>query len=179
MHRRNLYPPQLLSSQSSSKGKLQSQPGIEMSAETNLPIDLKHGLIPRETICLPDISKDQVLHTGDAGFPEVLQQYFVSPENDAMEQLIALKAKLRPASTYNFWNIFLEEICKITGSQCSFVSKRILVNDHNTAVEMPPLGEPGSCLMVGVIFRIIDLSILSDSSQYSLLLKSTHPYSTI
>lgn len=124
-----------------------------MSTTSNPLTEEIPGHIPRATLCLSDVSRDTVLHAGDAGFSEALQQYFISPESNASEQLISLKAKLRVASTHDFWTIALENLCKITGSQCSFVSKRILVDDHNTAVEMPPLGEPGSCLMgVGLYF---------------------------
>jgi hypothetical protein len=47
----------------------------------------------------------------------------------------------------------MEEMCDILGSQCGFVAKRMLVDDQDSAVEMPALGEPGSCLM-GVAFYI-------------------------
>lgn len=115
-----------------------------MSKVTNLSADHKVEFIQRETLCLPDFDRDEALHTGELGFPEALQQYFVSPENNAAEKLIILKRKLGAASTYDFWNIVLEGLCEITGSQCGFISKRILVDDQNTAIEMPPLGEPGS-----------------------------------
>jgi hypothetical protein len=49
--------------------------------------------------------------------------------------------------------MLMEEMCDITGSQCGFVAKRVLVDDQNSAVEMPELGEPGSCLM-GVAFYV-------------------------
>jgi len=45
----------------------------------------------------------------------------------------------------------MEEMCDIMNSQAGFVSKRVLVDDHDSAVEMPELGQPGSCLM-GVAF---------------------------
>ena len=47
----------------------------------------------------------------------------------------------------------MEEMCDIVGAQCGFVAKRVLVDDENTAVEMPPIGEPGSCLL-GVAFYL-------------------------
>ncbi|KAL8634531.1 MAG: hypothetical protein Q9228_007874, partial [Teloschistes exilis] len=43
----------------------------------------------------------------------------------------------------------------ICGAQYGFVTKRILVDDQNTAVEMPPIGQPGSCLL-GVVFYYND-----------------------
>lgn len=109
--------------------------------------------LERLTLCLPDFNTDSVAHAGDPAFQDVLRQYFASPENNAAERLVALKLKLRNASTEDFWNHLMEEMCSITGSQCGFVAKRILVDDENTAVEMPELGEPGSCLM-GVAFYL-------------------------
>jgi hypothetical protein len=109
--------------------------------------------LERATICLPDFAKEAVAHCGDDGFKSILRKYFQSPESNATERLVKLKEKLRPASTYDFWGILMEEMCDIVGAQCGFVAKRILVDDQNTAVEMPPLGEPGSCLL-GVAFYL-------------------------
>lgn len=103
--------------------------------------------LERVTICLPDFANNVVSHYGDDDFKSILRQYLQSLESNASERLIKLKEKLRDASTYDFWGILMEEMCDIMGAQCGFVAKRILVDDHNTAVEMPPLGEPGSCLL--------------------------------
>ena len=111
------------------------------------------NLLDRETLCLPHFGKDSILHGGDEGFKDVLRQYFPSAESNASERLVGLKSKLRNASTHDFWGILMEEMCDITGSQCGFVAKRILVDAQDSAVEMPALGEPGSCLM-GVAFYI-------------------------
>lgn len=110
-------------------------------------------VLDRETLCLPDFGKDTILHGGDPGFGDTVQQYFSSPESNAAERLVQLKRKLTAADTTEFWKLLMEEICDIMGSQCGFVAKRILVDDENSAVEMPPLGEPGSCLM-GVAFYL-------------------------
>jgi hypothetical protein len=107
----------------------------------------------RATLCLPDFSKDEISHCGDPGFRSLLKQYYESPENNAAERLVKLKVKLNTASTKDFWGLLMEEMCDIMGSQCGFVAKRVLVDDEHTAVEMPPLGEPGSCLL-GVAFYI-------------------------
>jgi hypothetical protein len=104
-------------------------------------------LIDRATLCLPHFGKDSILHGGDEGFKDVLGQYFPLAESNASERLVDLKSRLRNASTHNFWGILLEEICDITDSQCGFVAKRMLVDDQDSAIEMPELGEPGSCLM--------------------------------
>jgi hypothetical protein len=111
------------------------------------------NLIDRTTLCLPDFERDSVIHGGDEGFKDVLRQYFPSAESNASERLVELKSRLRNASTHDFWGILMEEMCDITGSQCGFVAKRMLVEDQNIAIEMPELGEPGSCLM-GVAFYI-------------------------
>lgn len=111
--------------------------------------------IARSTLCVPNFAQDAITHAGDEGFSDVLRKYFVSTENNASERLVAMKEKLRDASTHDFWSILMEEMCEITGSQCGFVAKRMLVDDSHTAVEMPPLGEPGSCLM-GVAFYVND-----------------------
>ena len=110
-------------------------------------------LIDRTTLCLPHFGKDSVVHGGEDGFKDVLRQYFPMAESNATERLVELKNKLRTANTHDFWAILMEEMCDITGSQCGFVAKRMLVDDQDSAVEMPELGEPGSCLM-GVAFYI-------------------------
>ncbi|CZT42844.1 related to histidine kinase tcsA protein [Rhynchosporium secalis] len=118
--------------------------------EPPVPTD---NLIDRTSLCLPHYGNDAVLHQGDAGFTDALRQYFPSAESNALERLVDLKSKLRCASTHDFWSILMEEMCDITGSQCGFVAKRMLVDDQDSAVEMPELGDPGSCLM-GVAFYI-------------------------
>jgi hypothetical protein len=111
------------------------------------------SLIDRATLCLPDFARDSIVHGGDERFKDVLRQYFPTSESNATERLVDLKARLRKASTHDFWGILMEEMCDITGSQCGFVAKRMLVDDQDSAVEMPSLGEPGSCLM-GVAFYV-------------------------
>jgi signal transduction histidine kinase/AmiR/NasT family two-component response regulator len=113
------------------------------------------GLIARSTLCLPNFAQNIVTHHGDEGFSELLQRHFEVNENNAAEQLVDLKKTLSSASTYDFWTVLMNEMCKITGANVGFVAKRLLVDDQNTVVEMPPLGEPGSCLM-GVAFYLND-----------------------
>lgn len=110
-------------------------------------------LIDRTSLCLPDFARGSIVHGGEPGFKEVLQQYFPIHESNATSRLVDLKCRLKRASTHDFWAILMEEMCEITGSQCGFVAKRILVDDRESAVEMPELGEPGSCLM-GVAFYV-------------------------
>ncbi|CZR51171.1 related to histidine kinase tcsA protein [Phialocephala subalpina] len=128
--------------------------GVEEMDTTSAGETPEHDdLLDRNTLCLPDFAGNAILHGGDNGFKDVLRQYFPSLESNASERLVNLKSKLREASTHDFWGILMEEMCDITGSQCGFVAKRMLVDDQDSAVEMPELGEPGSCLM-GVAFYI-------------------------
>ncbi|KAH7417499.1 HHK17, histidine kinase-group VII protein [Cadophora sp. MPI-SDFR-AT-0126] len=124
--------------------------GVEEGDAQKQPID---SFIERTSLCLPDYANDAVLHRGDGGFTNALRQYFPSAESNATERLMELKSRLRSASTHDFWAILMEEMCDITGSQCGYVAKRILVDDQDSAIEMPALGDPGSCLM-GVAFYI-------------------------
>ncbi|KAK0100260.1 hypothetical protein ONS96_007543 [Cadophora gregata f. sp. sojae] len=114
------------------------------------PID---SLIERASLCVPDYANNTVLHHGDDGFKAALRQYFPSGESNVTERLMELKSQLKSASTHDFWGILMEEICDILGAQSAYVAKRMLVDDQDSAIEMPELGEPGSCLM-GVAFYL-------------------------
>jgi hypothetical protein len=127
--------------------------GTEITTDEERPKTPSEELIDRVTLCLPHFGKESILHSGDEGFKDVLGQYFPLAESNASERLVDLKSRLRNASTHDFWGILMEEMCDITGSQCGFVAKRMLVDDQDSAIEMPELGEPGSCLM-GVAFYI-------------------------
>lgn len=124
-------------------------------AENSLDELSTETLIDRKSLCLPDFARDSILHEGDEGFRHVLHKYFPSAESNASERLVQLKSKLRDASTHDFWGMLMEEMCDITGSQCGFVAKRMLVDAQDSAVEMPEYGEPGSCLMA-VAFYLND-----------------------
>jgi hypothetical protein len=118
-------------------------------------------LIDRASLCLPHFGKNSILHGGDEGFKDVLGQYFPSAESNASERLVDLKSRLRGASTHDFWAVLMEEMCDITGAQCGFVAKRMHVDDQDSAVEMPELGEPGSCLM-GVAYYLTNGSDVNE-----------------
>ncbi|KAI9650111.1 hypothetical protein NHQ30_000124 [Ciborinia camelliae] len=133
------------------KGHLLQRTGEEMSGVMGLGIEAPHDLIDRQTLCLPDFSEDSILHSGDEGFTNILGRYFPAAESNASERLVNLKAQLRKTDTYDFWRVLMGGMCDITGAQCGLVAKRMLVNDQNTTVEPPELGEEGSCLM-GVAF---------------------------
>ncbi|KAL8955511.1 MAG: hypothetical protein Q9193_006670, partial [Seirophora villosa] len=112
-------------------------------------------MMERATLCVSGPQPGVAAHQGDEGFREVVQEHFSVAENNAVEKLVQLKKRLREASTYDFWSLLMEGMTAITGGQYGFVTKRILVDDQDTAVEMPPIGEPGSCLL-GVAFYYND-----------------------
>ncbi|KAI9839615.1 MAG: hypothetical protein M1819_002241 [Sarea resinae] len=112
-------------------------------------------LVQRKTLCLSTPGPGVILHEGDEHFGEELRRYYAAPENNAAEKLVELKAKLKDADTESFWELLMEGMSDITGSQYAFVAKRILFDDEHSAIEMPPIGEPGSCLM-GLAFYIND-----------------------
>lgn len=112
-------------------------------------------IIERETLCFSRPQPGIVVQRGEHGFKEGLMRLYSPAESNAAEQLVKLKDALRKADTESFWPILTEGLATITDSQYAFVSKRILVDDENVAVEMPPVGEPGACLM-GAAFYIND-----------------------
>lgn len=101
-------------------------------------------------------SRTAILRPTDAGFRDALADTFSGAESWMLEGLIQLKRQLRNANNSPlFWNILMEGMTEFMGCQYSFVAKRVLVDDDKTAVEMPPYGEPGSCLM-GMVFYFND-----------------------
>lgn len=109
-------------------------------------------MIERTTLCVASSTPGVVTHHGDSSFLADTRVHFSCHENNAAEQLMLLKARLAESGNEDFWNILLEGIATITGSQYALVVKRILVDDQNSAVEMPELGEPGSCLMAVAVY---------------------------
>ena len=106
----------------------------------------------RKTLCVSSPIPGVAAHDGDEGFRETVQRHYDGAENNAAERIIALKAELKDAPTEKFWSGLMEGMTSITGSQYAFVAKRILVDDNDSAVEMPPIGEPGSCLVAVAMF---------------------------
>lgn len=102
----------------------------------------------RKSICLaPSVIPSVIIHDGDKNFTQELARLYPTSESNALEELLQLKETLRNTSNDEFWAICAERLATILGAQLSFIAKRILVDDQDTAVEMPPIGEPGSCLM--------------------------------
>lgn len=112
-------------------------------------------MMERSTLCVSGPEPGVAAHDGDPGFRETVGQHYSVAESNAVEQLVRLKKQLRDASTYDFWSLLMEGMTRLTGAQYGFVTKRILVDDQDSAVEMPPIGEPGSCLL-GVAFYYND-----------------------
>ncbi|KAJ9640239.1 hypothetical protein H2204_003464 [Knufia peltigerae] len=113
------------------------------------------SILERQSLCLPSLEPGVSLHHGETGFVENLSRHFASAENNAAEKLVSLKQELRAADTETFWKRLMEGMTDICQAQYGFVAKRILTDDEHSAVEMPPLGEPGSCLL-GVAFYYND-----------------------
>lgn len=121
----------------------------------SMAIDPSHvppDVTERESLCLSRPSPGMVVHSGDTGFSEDLLRLYSPAESNAAEQLIKLKDALRHAHNDDFWKMLTEGLTQLADSQYAFVAKRILKDDKDAAVEMPPLGEPGACLMGAAIY---------------------------
>ncbi|KAF1965742.1 sensor protein rcsC [Bimuria novae-zelandiae CBS 107.79] len=112
-------------------------------------------LAERQSLCFSQPKPGVVVHSGDEGFAQELLRHYTPAESNAAEAFVTLKHALRSADTESFWHLLTEGLANVTGAQYAFVSKRILQNDRNVAVELPPLGEPGACLM-GAAFYVSD-----------------------
>ncbi|KAK5194832.1 hypothetical protein LTR99_009996 [Exophiala xenobiotica] len=111
--------------------------------------------IERQSLCLPSLEPGVATQHGEKGFVENITRHFNACESNAAERLMSLKQELRDADTETFWRRLMEGMTEICRAQYGFVAKRILRDDQNSAVEMPPLGETGSCLL-GVAFYYND-----------------------
>ena len=108
----------------------------------------KPELVSRRSICLaPPVEPNVVIHDGDKDFTRELERLYPSEESNVLEELMQLKELLRKTTYEDFWGLCSQRLAEILGAQLCFIAKRILVDDQGIAVEMPPLGQPGSCLM--------------------------------
>jgi hypothetical protein len=124
----------------------------------DIAIDPSHvppDMIQRQSLCIARPMPGMVVHSGDEGFDEELLRHYSLAESNAAEGLVKLKNTLRHADPEAFWLLLTEGLANLVDAQYAFVSKRILKDDQNVAVEMPPIGEPGACLM-GAAFYIND-----------------------
>ena len=124
--------------------------GRRAGTDTDAP-----DIIERQSICFPSPQPGMIMHGGDEGFRAELLRLYSPAESNALEQLVRLKDTLRKSDSESFWPLLSEGLATIADAQYAFVSKRILVDDDNIAVEMPPIGEPGACLM-GTAFYFND-----------------------
>lgn len=108
--------------------------------------------LPRETIALSGPVPGQAIYHGHHDFQQEVARLYSAGENNALEQLVQLKSRLRRASHDEFWELLIEGLATIAGAQWAFVSKRMVVEDGGLAIEMPPIGEPGSCLMAAAFY---------------------------
>lgn len=106
----------------------------------------------RKSLCIAGPQPGAIIHSDDQRFPDTLSALYDVHESNAIEELVRLKRRLHHASTDDFWTLATEGFASIAGAQYGFVSKRILVDDENSAVEMPPIGETGSCLMASAMY---------------------------
>ncbi|KAF2156825.1 hypothetical protein K461DRAFT_283679 [Myriangium duriaei CBS 260.36] len=106
----------------------------------------------RTTICLSQPKPDVVIHHGDEGFTQELGKLYSTSESELLEGLIELKTALKSTPHDEFWSFLSERMAELLGAQMSFISKRMLVDDQDRAVEMPPIGEPGACLMASALY---------------------------
>jgi hypothetical protein len=122
-----------------------------MEGHAAMPPDI----IERQSLCLAQPMPGMVAQPGQSGFKAELARIFDPAESNAAEQLVELKDALRNADTDTFWAVLTKGLAHIADAQYAFVSKRILVDDKDVPVELPPIGEPGACLM-GEAFYIND-----------------------
>ncbi|PNS18983.1 Hybrid signal transduction histidine kinase J [Sphaceloma murrayae] len=106
----------------------------------------------RKTVCLSQPEPDLVIHDGDSRFPEELSKLYKTHESKVLEGLVELKTSLKHVADSEFWSYLSERLAELLGAQMSFVSKRMLVDEQDCAVEMPPIGEPGACLMASALY---------------------------
>jgi hypothetical protein len=106
----------------------------------------------RETLVFAQPQPGVVLQNGDKGYRERLRSIFSEAESQASDRLVKLKQRLRRADTDEFWELLAEGLAKLSGAEYAFVSKRMVTDDENLAVEMPPIGEPGSCLNAAAFY---------------------------
>jgi len=112
-------------------------------------------IVERTSICFSQPQPGAVVQPGSPGFKEHLARIYDPAESNAAESIVILKDALRKADIDSFWALLTKGIAQIVDSQYAFVSKRILVDDKSVPVELPPIGEPGACLM-GEAFYIND-----------------------
>ncbi|KAF2099145.1 hypothetical protein NA57DRAFT_39532 [Rhizodiscina lignyota] len=118
-----------------------------MSSEDVEPGGAPARPLDRLSLCFSTASPGVVLQGNHPDFPAELAKFYPAAESNAAEQLVVLKSRLISCTSEEFWQTATEGIAQICGAQYAFISKRILRDNQDIAVEMPPIGEKGSCLM--------------------------------
>ncbi|QDS67514.1 hypothetical protein FKW77_001683 [Venturia effusa] len=107
----------------------------------------------RDSICISLPAPNSVIHNGDHGFQEELGKHYKPAETIALERMHTLKLALKATRTEEeFWPMAAEGLAEVTGAQYSFINKRIVAEDEDANVEMPPYGTPGSCIMSQALY---------------------------
>jgi hypothetical protein len=118
-----------------------------------------HVVTPRGTFCISNSRPTVVLQNGDSTFRDEVSRFYTNAECEALEKLLASKSMLRRTKGEAFWNKATETLADLTGAQYAFISRRMDVDEENTP--LPPMGDPGSCLM-GMSILYIDKEGVKD-----------------
>ncbi|KAK5096604.1 hypothetical protein LTS08_007477 [Lithohypha guttulata] len=108
--------------------------------------------IERQTLCMAGSNPGVATHAGEDDFAVRLRRNYKADENNVAERLILFKTELSKLEGEAFWTKLMVGMTEICHAQFAFVSKRILVDDHTVAVEMPKIGEQGACLMAVALY---------------------------
>ncbi|KIW01321.1 uncharacterized protein PV09_07096 [Verruconis gallopava] len=109
--------------------------------------------VERDDLTISRPGKAGAVGKGDEVFSSEVRRLFEAAENNGIERLTKLKANLKAARTAEeFWPMATRGLAELSGAQYAFISKRMLVDDEDATVEMPPFGAPGSCLMSQALY---------------------------
>ncbi|KAE9961466.1 hypothetical protein BLS_000244 [Venturia inaequalis] len=124
-----------------------------MAAKTGNGPEPSDGLPSRDSICISLPAPNSVIHNGEHGFQEELARHYKDAESIALERMFKLKVALKATRTEEeFWPMAAEGLATITGAQYAFINKRLVPEDEDANVEMPPYGTPGSCIMSQALY---------------------------
>lgn len=126
---------------------------MTMAAKTGESPEPPDGRPTRDSMCIALPAPNSVIHNGEHGFQEELGRHYKDAESIALERMFKLKAALKATQTEEeFWPMATEGLADITGAQYSFINKRMVAEDEDANVEMPPYGTPGSCILCQAMY---------------------------
>lgn len=100
-----------------------------------------------QSVCLAKPEAGNILQKGDHGFDAYLDQIYKAPEIRALDQVTALKARLRTSVHFDhFWRVALTGLSEILDTQMVWISRRMKVEPEDPNVELPEIGEDGSAV---------------------------------